>query len=171
MSRRASCLTVAVLTLMATFAATVASADKSVTPKLGSYSWSGGGSPASKSVEVREVSVNVVKTGKRRGAQVGVTAALPSSCTGGTPISLGTTVTAPAPINNGKFTRNFTTHGSGAGADGTVTMKTVTSGTFTSPTKVVVKVAISSSYSVRYPGQPESKGKCTGKQTGTAKHV
>jgi hypothetical protein len=77
---------------------------------------------------------------------------------------------SPIPIKNGMFKLDRTTHPRIAGGAGTATMRTVASGTFKSPTKVVVKVLVNFTYSVQYPGQPEVKGTCTGKQTSIAKH-
>jgi hypothetical protein len=171
MGRTASGLFVAVLVLVAVFAASVASASKSVTPKLGLYFGQTSSSPKDGNVEAHETEVKVVKTGKRQGAQVRVSPFLPTSCSGN-PMPGGFSVSEKSPISihNGMFHLDRTTHPRIAGGAGTSTMRTVVVGTFKSATKVVVEVSVNFSYSVQYPGQPEVKGTCTGKQTGIAVH-
>lgn len=170
MNRRASCLVVTAIVLTAAFAA-AASAGTPVTPKLGLYYGQVVAPPENGTVEVHETEVKVVKVGKGQGAQVSVSPFEPTSCSGD-PMPGGFSVLEKSPIRikNGKFRLDRTTHPSIAGGAGTATMRTVVSGTFKSPTKVVVKVFVNFSYSVQYPGQPEVKGTCTGKQTGIAKH-
>jgi hypothetical protein len=171
MSRRAAGLIFAVLVTVAVLAATVASASKSVTPKLGLYFGRLVSPPKDGNVEVHEAEVKVVKIGKRQGAQVRVSPFLPTSCSGD-PIPGGFSVSekSPIPIKNGKFTLDRTTHPRIAGGAGASTMRTIVVGTFKSTTKVVVEVSVNFSYSVQYPGQPEIKGTCTGKQTSVAMH-
>lgn len=171
MSRTASGLIGFVLVLVAVLGSAVASASKPVTPKLGLYYGRTVSPPKDGEVEVHETEVKVVKTGKRQGAQVRVSPFVPTSCSGD-PITGGFSVSEKSPIsiNNGMFHRDRTTHPRIAGGAGTSTMKTVVVGTFKSATKVVVEVSVNFSYSVQYPGQPEIKGTCTGKQTGIAIH-
>jgi hypothetical protein len=159
-----------VLVLAAAFAA-AASAGTPVTPKFGLYFGQVVGPPENGTVEVHETEVNVVKVGKRQGAQVSVSPFSPTSCSGD-PMPGGFSVLekSPIPIENGKFKLDRTTHPRIAAGAGTATMRTVVSGTFKSPTKVAVKVFVKFSYSVQYPGQSEIKGTCTGKQAGTATH-
>lgn len=170
MNRRAWCLVLTALALTAAFAA-VASAGTPVTPKFGLYYGQVASPPKDGTVEVHETEVKVVKVGKGQGAQVSVSPFQPTSCSGD-PVPGGFSVLekSPIPIKNGKFKLDRTTHPRIAGGSGTSTMRTVVSGTFKSPTKVVVKVSVNFSYSVQYPGQPEVKGTCTGKQTGIATH-
>lgn len=177
MNRRASCLIVVALVLMAAFAAAGAPAKKPVTPKLGLYYDEEVSPPKDGNVEVHETEVKVVKIGNgrgaqlKRGAQVRMSAFLPSSCIGDQmPGGFSVLEKTPIPIANGKFKVDRTTHPRIAGGAGTSTMRTVLSGTFKSPTKVVVEANVTFSYSVQYPGQPEIKGTCKGKQSGTAEH-
>ena len=171
MSQRARCLVVAAFALMAAFAGTAASAGEPVTPKLGLFYGQVVGPAEGGSVEVHETEVKVVKVGKGRGAQVRMSSFL---CTGDqTPPGTGFSVLekSPIPIEDGKFKRDRTLRNvriaSGAG---TATTRLVLLGTFKSSTKVVVKAFVSSSFRVQFPGQPETKGMCTGRQTGVAKH-
>jgi hypothetical protein len=171
MTQKASCLIVAAIALMAAFAATVVSAAKPVTPELGLYYGRTVEPPDNGTVEVHETEVKVVKIGKRRGAQVRISPFPPTSCTGDQmPGGFYVSEKSPIPIKDGKFKLDRTTQPRIAAGAGTGTMRTVISGTFESPTKVVVKVSVNFSYSVQYPGQPEAKGTCTGKQAGIAKH-
>jgi hypothetical protein len=170
MSRRVSCLVAAALVLMAALAAAVA-AGEPITPKLGLYHGQVVGPAVDGEVEVHETDVKVVKVGKRQGAQVSVSPFSPTSCTGDqVPVAFSVLEKSAIPIENAKFKLDRTTHPRLAGGNGTGTMRTVLSGTFTSPTKVVVKVSVNLSYSIQYSGQPEVKGTCTGKQTSIAKH-
>ena len=150
MSRRASGLIVAVLALVAASAATVASASKPVTPKLGLYFGQVASPPKDGNVEVHETEVKVVKIGKRQGAQVRVSPFVPTSCSGD-PVPGGFSVLEKSPIaiNNGKFKLDRTTHPRIAAGAGTSTTRTVVVGTFKSTTKVVVEVSVNFSYSVQ----------------------
>jgi hypothetical protein len=170
MNRSASCLVVTALVLTAAFAA-AASAGTPITPELGLYYGRVASPPENGTVEVHETEVKVVKIGKRQGAQVSVSPFQPASCSGD-PIPGGFSVLekTPIPIKNAEFKFDRTTHPRIAGGAGTATSRTVVSGTFKSPKKVIVKVFVDFSYSVQYSGQPEIKGTCTGKQTSIAKH-
>lgn len=169
MSRRAS-LVVAVLVLVAASNATATPASKPVTPKLGLYYGENVGKPENGEVSVQEAEVKVVKIGKSRlGAQFRVP--IGTTCTGGLPpTGFGGSERTPVPIKNGKFAFDRTTRGPVSGGAGTATTRLVVSGTFKSATKVVVEASAHSSIAIQYPGQPEIKGTCTGKQTVTAKH-
>jgi hypothetical protein len=129
------------------------------------------GAPESGEVEVHETEAKVVSLGKRRGAQVRMSAFL---CRGDqTPPGTGFAVLekSPIPIENGRFKRDRTFHDVRiAGGAGTATTRIVLSGRFKSPTKVIVEASVSSSFRIQFPGQPETKGTCTGKQAGVAKH-
>lgn len=172
MSLRTLGLVVAALALMAALAATAASASTSITPKLGLFYGQVVGSPSGGEVSVREVEVKVVKSGKRLGAELSVSA-FPATCDGdlkGSPFGFTTFEKNPIPIKNGKFTLNRTVHETVAAGNGSAKTKTVATGTFKSATKVVVSVSVSSEITVQYPGQDAVKGTCTGKETITAKH-
>jgi hypothetical protein len=170
MNRRASCLIVTAFAITAALAAS-ASAGTPVTPELGVFFGRVVRPPVDGTVEVHETEVDVVKVGKRQGARVSVSPFQPTSCSGD-PIPGGFSVLekAPIPIKDGKFKLDRTTHPRIAGGAGTATMRTVVSGTFKTPTKVIVEVLVNFSYSVQFPDQPEVKGTCTGKQTSIAKH-
>ena len=171
MNQRMLRLVMAAFALTAAFAA-AAFAGEPITPKLGLFYGRVVGPQQNGEVEVHETEVKVVKVVKRQGAQVSVSPFAATSCTGdqGPPVGFSVLEKSPIPIKNGKFKLDHTTHPRIAAGAGTGTMRTVLSGTFKSPTKVVVEVSANLSYSVQYPGQPEIKGTCTGKQTSIAKH-
>ncbi len=171
MNQRILRLVVAAFALMATFA-TAASAGEPITPKLGLFYGQEVGPEQNGEVEVHETEINVVKVGKRQDAEVSVSPFAATSCTGdqGPPVGFSVLEKSPIPIKNGKFKFDRTTHPPIATGAGTGTLRTVLSGTFKSPTKVVVEVSANLSYSVQSPGQPEIKSTCTGKRTSIAKH-
>lgn len=175
MSRRALGLIAAALVLVAATATTAASADKSVTPKLGFYEGPEGELPG-----VSATGVKVVKVGKRQGAEFEVSFELtcPHSSGGKTPkVMFGWVEETPVRIKNGKFAFDRTIHSNvvtwgdsaetGISAPGSTRL--VISGTFSSATKVVVKASATGSYDVQYEGQSKETVACTGKQTATAK--
>jgi hypothetical protein len=155
---------------MTAFAAVAASASNPVTPKLGRYYGQTEKQTEPGVVEVHETEVKVVRIGKRRGALVRMSEFAPTSCTGDQmPGGFYVSTPHPIPIENGEFKSDRTGQLRLAAGAGTGTLRTVISGTFESPTKVVVKASVNFSFSVQFPGQPESKGTCTGKQTGIAR--
>lgn len=174
MSRRALGLMTAALVMVAVTAATAASANESVTPKLGFYQGPEGELPG-----VSATGVKVVKTGKRQGAEFEVSFELACPHSGGkTPkVMFGWVQETPIQIKNGKFAFDRTIHShvvtwgdsaeTGISAPGTTRL--VVSGTFGSATKVVVKASATGSYDVQYEGQPSETVACTGEQTATAK--
>lgn len=172
MSRGASSFIVAVLVLAAASGAGTASAGKAVTPELGLYYSQTVKDPGGGSVLVRQTEVKVVRVGKNRGAAVRASA-IPATCDGGLkgqPWGFNVLEKSPIVIRKGKFRLDRTTRETVAGGSGNATTRTTILGTFKSPTKVVVSVSVSSDITVQYPGQPEIKGTCTGKQTATATH-
>lgn len=170
MSRRALGLIVAVLVLVAATAATAAFANKSVTPKLGVYPSSVGGSELPFAQPTRLI---VVKIGKRRGVEFEVSFPLtcPKAAANLPELIFAWVEKTPTPIKNGKFVFDRTVKSNAASpggepavgpvSPGTTKLKVL--GTFTSPTKAIVKESSTGSY--------EHFGECTGKQTATAKHM
>ena len=144
---------------------------KGVAPSLGIYFGQTVGQPENGNVEVHETEAKVVQVGKRRGVQVRISAFTPDHCIGDQmPGGFAVLEKSPIPIDRGHFALDQTTHPSLAGGAGTGTMRTVVLGKFRSPIKVVIKVFVTFSFSVKFSGQREFKGTCTGTQTGVATH-
>jgi hypothetical protein len=173
MIRRALSLIAAALVLLSAAAITVASASKSVTPKLGFYKGPEGQLPG-----VSATGVKVVKTGKRQGAEFEVSFELTCSHSSKTPhVMFGWVVEIPTRIKNGEFAFDRTIHshvvtwnGSAeTGISSPGASRLAVSGVFRSATKVVVKASATGTYDVQYEGQPSEKVECSGTQTATAK--
>ncbi len=144
---------------------------KGVAPSYGFYFGQTVGPPEDGNVEVHETEAKVVRVGKRQGAQVRVSGFLPDHCDGTQmPGGFAVLEKTPIPIERGRFGLDRTTHPTLASGLGRGTMRTVVLGKFRSPVKLAIEVFVELSFSVKFPGQPEIAGTCTGRQTGVALH-
>src|SRR5262249_51210795 len=139
----------------------VASAGKSVTPKLGFYKGPEGLLPF-----VSATGVKVVRVGKRQGAEFEVSYVLNCPHSDKTPqVVFAWVEEKPVRITDGEFSFDRTIHSRVATWEGSVeggvsapgTTKLEVSGVFKSASRVVVEASAVGSYDVQYEGLPEEK--------------